>query len=96
VEDGELWRAGEAVVEVVLAVLATFGLRGNDALHAVRGLRAVVHGFVALEARGGFGLPLDLEESFSRLVDSFIMGLEQANQPSVRRVASRGSTPRRR
>jgi AcrR family transcriptional regulator len=96
VEDGELLRAGEAVVEVVLAVLATYGLRGNDALHAVRGLRAVVHGFVSLEARGGFGLSLDLDESFTRLVDAFIMGLEQAHPSSARRLASRGGIQKRR
>jgi AcrR family transcriptional regulator len=96
VEDGELWRAGEAVVEVVLAVLATYGLRGNDALHAVRGLRAIVHGFVSLEARGGFGLPLDLEESFTRLMDAFVMGLEQPNQPSARKAVSRAGVQRRR
>jgi AcrR family transcriptional regulator len=86
----------EPVAEVVLAVLATYGLRGDDALHAVRGLRAVVHGFASLEARGGFGLPLDLEESFTRLVHSFIAGLEQASQPVARRLASRGGVQRKR
>ncbi len=96
VEDAELWRASEAVIEVVLAVLSTYGLRGDDALHAVRGLRAIVHGFASLEVRGGFGLRLDLEESFTRLVHAFIAGLEQANQPSARRLASRGGVQRKR
>lgn len=95
-EDGELRRAGEPVVEVVLAVLATYGLRGDDALHAVRGLRAIVHGFASLETRGGFGLPLDLEESFTRLVRVFVAGLEQANQLAARRPASRGGVQRKR
>ena len=49
----------------------------EDGLHAVRGLRSVVHGFASLEVAGGFGLPLDLDESFRRLVEMFIGGLQQ-------------------
>jgi hypothetical protein len=43
------------VLGVVLDVLASYGLRGDDALHAVRGLRSVIHGFATLEAREGLG-----------------------------------------
>jgi hypothetical protein len=60
-----------------MAVMASFGLEGDDAVHAVRGLRSLVHGFASLDISGGFGLPLELDESFSRLVDLFIAGLEQ-------------------
>ena len=73
--DGELARASEELMGVVLAALAGYGLEGDDALHAVRGLRSAVHGFVALEAVGGFGLPLDRDESFRRLLGTFSRGL---------------------
>ena len=53
------------------------GLRGEEGLHAVRGLRSVVHGFASLEVAGGFGLPLNLDESFRRLVEMFIHGLQK-------------------
>ena len=43
------------VLGVVLDVLASYGLRGDDALHAVRGLRSVIHGFATLETREGLG-----------------------------------------
>ena len=36
--------------------------------------RAAVHGFVALEAAGGFGLPRDTDRSF----DQMIAGLDRA------------------
>jgi AcrR family transcriptional regulator len=75
--DDELTRAGQDVVDVVLAALAAYGLSGDDALHATRALRAIVHGFVSLEATGGFGLPLDLDESFHRLVRAYSLGLTQ-------------------
>jgi AcrR family transcriptional regulator len=75
-EDAELQAAEERVVQVALAVVASFGIQGTDALHAVRGFRSVVHGFATLEVAGGFGLPLDCDESFSRLVRMLIHGLQ--------------------
>ena len=73
--DVELQAAQERVVQIALAVIASFGLQGDDALHAVRGLRSIAHGFATLEVAGGFGLPLDCDESFRRLVTAFIDGL---------------------
>jgi AcrR family transcriptional regulator len=73
--DPELSASEEGVLQVVLAVVASFGLTGPDALHAARGLRSLVHGFATLEAAGGFGLPLDCDESFRRLVAMLKMGL---------------------
>jgi AcrR family transcriptional regulator len=76
--DPELQAAEERVVQIGLAVLASFGLRGEEGLHALRGLRSLVHGFATLELSGGFSLPLDCDESFRRLVEMFIRGLQQA------------------
>ena len=76
--DIELQAAQERVVHIALAVIGSFGLQGEDALHAVRGLRSIVHGFATLEVAGGFGLPLDCDESFRRLVKTFIGGLPSA------------------
>lgn len=79
--DAELSAAEEPSLRVALAVIASFGLSGNDALHAARGLRSLVHGFATLEIAGGFGLPLDLDESFDRLLQMFVRAL-QAEQTS--------------
>jgi AcrR family transcriptional regulator len=74
--DDPAFEAAESeAFEAVLAVLASYGLRGEEALHAARGLRSVVHGFATLEVAGGFGIPLDLDESFERLLRAFIAGL---------------------
>lgn len=78
--DSELQAAEARVVEVALAVMASFGLKGEDGLHAVRGLRSLVHGFATLEVAGGFGLPLDCDESFRRMVDILIHGLQQMSK----------------
>jgi len=71
-----LWLAmARDAVDIVVAALRAFDLDGDAALHAVRGLRSLLHGFVALETTGGFGLPLDQDESFRRLVRTYLAGL---------------------
>ena len=74
--DKDLQAAEERVVQVAMTVMASLGLSGEDGLHAVRGLRSLVHGFATLEISGGFGLPLDLDESFQRLIAVFLAGLK--------------------
>lgn len=80
--DAELSVAEEQSVQVGVAVIASFGLTGEDALHALRGLRSLVHGFATLEIAGGFGLPLSLNESFDRLLQMFVHALQAAGGTS--------------
>lgn len=42
----------------------------EDAIDAIRSLRAVIHGFVTLEAAGGFGLERPLDATYTRLIDA--------------------------
>jgi AcrR family transcriptional regulator len=73
--DDELAAAGARAIGALAAVLAGWGFDGDRALHRVRVIRASLHGFVAIETEGGFGLPLDLDESFELLLDTLISGL---------------------
>jgi len=74
----ELTRISEAIVKLLTDVLEPYGLAGDDAIHAVRALRSVLHGFASLEQKGGFGLPLDLDETFRRMLDIVIAGISRA------------------
>jgi AcrR family transcriptional regulator len=74
-QDPEMQAADADIVEVVLATVASYGLAGDEALHAVRSLRSVVHGFSTLELTGGFGLPLDADTSFQMLCRMLVAGL---------------------
>lgn len=76
--DEEHGRIAQRLLVVLAAVLAEFGVDGDDAIHAIRALRALLHGFAALEMAGAFALPLDLDESHRRMVDSFAAGLTRA------------------
>jgi AcrR family transcriptional regulator len=67
--------AARDVVDVVVAVLRGYGLEGEDAIHAVRVIRSALHGFVMLETGAGFGMRLDLDDSFARLVATLDKGL---------------------
>ena len=80
--DAELSAAEEQSVRVGVAVIASFGLTGDEALHALRGLRSLVHGFATLEIAGGFGLPLSLDESFDRLLQMFVRALRSSGGAS--------------
>jgi hypothetical protein len=74
-DDPEHQAAASETVDVVYAVLRAWDLDGDDAVHAARAFRSTVHGFVALEAAGGFGIPVDRDESFDRLVATLAGGL---------------------
>lgn len=74
-KDAEWTKAGAEVVGIAVAVLEAYGLSGNEALHATRSVRAIIHGFVALESVGGFGSSLKLEESLDHLILTFAHGL---------------------
>ncbi len=68
-------QAAAQAVDVVLAVLRGYSLESDDAIHATRIIRASLHGFVSLEASKGFGLPLDVDETFTRLTQLLDQGL---------------------
>lgn len=84
--DAELQKEEARSLKVAMAIMASFGLEGEDAIHAVRAFRSLVHGFATLEVSGGFGIPLDLEESFIRLVDLFIAGLQEKKGRTIMKV----------
>ena len=69
-DDAEHVAASEAAFAVLLAVLDGYEIAGEDAIDAIRSLRAVMHGFVTLEAAGGFGLPQSVDATYTRLIDA--------------------------
>lgn len=75
--DADAYAASTRAVAVLSDALAGYGLTGDDEIDAIRTLRSGLHGFVSLEAAGGFGLPVDVDRSFARLVDSLLSALER-------------------
>lgn len=81
-DEPDVARAADDLAAFVLGLLAAFGLPRTDLVHAARSVRSALHGFVALEAIGGFGLPQSVDESFERLLDD----LEAALRSRRRRL----------
>jgi AcrR family transcriptional regulator len=63
-------------VNLLAQVLAHYKQSEEDTLHTIRAWRSLMHGFISLEVAGGFGMPLDRDESFRRLIALFVDGLE--------------------
>jgi AcrR family transcriptional regulator len=71
-QDPELAAALAQPIGVVGSVLAEMDIDPATMIPLIRALRASVHGFVHLELRGGFGLPDDVDDSFTTTVDLVI------------------------
>jgi AcrR family transcriptional regulator len=71
----ETTAAVDRVVEVIFAALRGYGMSRAELVHAIRCVRAAVHGFTHLEALGGFGLPEDVDVSFDHLLDMITDGV---------------------
>lgn len=75
--DTDIKIAGGKIVDLTLQVLQVYNLDAENALHAVRGLRSILHGFSSLEQAGGFALSLDLNESLIFIVKAFLDGIKK-------------------
>ncbi|WP_066073293.1 TetR/AcrR family transcriptional regulator [Neobacillus soli] len=74
-EDVEVQEAGAKIVDLTVRILQAYQLEGDHALHAVRGLRSILHGFSSLEQKGGFKMALDLDESLVIIIQAFLAGI---------------------
>jgi AcrR family transcriptional regulator len=83
--DAELMAVERELLGLMLAVMASYGLKGKTAIHASRGLRSLMHGFVTLEAGGGFGIPADIDRSFRQLIRVYLDGLGRQKHTQSRK-----------
>jgi len=84
--DTEDQAASLAVVQVATDILAGYKLDEDDATDATRALRSALHGFITLESSSGFGLPVDIDRSFERLVNGIATAFSSwTGEPAVTR-----------
>ncbi|MEI5035900.1 TetR-like C-terminal domain-containing protein [Streptomyces sp. S1A(2023)] len=74
--DEEDRRVSEEALQVLLDVLAGFGLPDARVVDSARAMRSALHGFVTLEGTNGFQMPRDVTRSFHFLIDTLIAGLK--------------------
>jgi AcrR family transcriptional regulator len=74
-KDQDVQLSGGKIVDLTINVLREYDLEGDSALHAVRGLRSILHGFSSLEQKGGLELALDLDVSLRLIIKAFLAGI---------------------
>ena len=73
--DSEDESVSMAAIGVIADVLTAYRLEGDDAIDAIRAFRSTLHGFVSYETAGAFAMSADIDRSFERLVDGFVIAL---------------------
>jgi AcrR family transcriptional regulator len=74
-DDPEYTAVARAAAEPVIAVLASYGLSGDEAFYAALEFWAALHGFVLLEMTGVMG-DIDIDVVFTNMVLRLATGLE--------------------
>jgi hypothetical protein len=68
-------QAGARLVDIMLAALRAYGMQDTEAIHAVRCLRAAMHGFAVLQAQNAFQRPEKLDDTYDLLIHMVVTGL---------------------
>jgi AcrR family transcriptional regulator len=89
-DDAEMEAAGRDILTTLMMAFSSAGVEGEDAIHAVRGFRSLLHGFVSLERLGGFAMPYEIEKSFQRMVTTYIDGILTSAPVEGRSVSKPG------
>ena len=70
------------VVEILGAVIRGYGVPDDLLIHAIRAVRAGLHGFVDIETRESFQMPYSVDDSFLVLIDALDASLRSLGRGS--------------
>ncbi|HSV81076.1 MAG TPA: TetR/AcrR family transcriptional regulator [Ramlibacter sp.] len=93
-DDAELREASEVWVGVLFDAAQSLGLSHEDAVHALRGIRSIVHGFGLLETSGAFLGPVDRDSSFTQVLKTFVTAVAEQGIAKRGRAAGASAGPR--
>jgi AcrR family transcriptional regulator len=85
-DDDEHIAVSRDALGVMIAVARSYGIEGEDAIHAIRFMRSAAHGFISQEAAGSFGrayatgrseqlLPQSIDHSYHLLIEALHLAL---------------------
>ncbi len=83
-DDDATSAVSDRIIGICMSVMKGYSLSRREAIHAIRALRSIGHGFASLETAHGFGMPINIDESYDWLVNNFIAGLDAAQSRSER------------
>ncbi|MWV45827.1 TetR family transcriptional regulator [Paenibacillus sp. HJL G12] len=71
----DLETAKEELLDLFVRIMEPYQLGEKETLHAIRGLRSLLHGYATLEQHRGFQMDLELEESVQYGLRTFLKGM---------------------
>ena len=74
--DPDIQKVSSTVVNTVLRVLEVYRLEPEEALHTVRSIRSMVHGFASLEGKNGFRMELERDVTLHHMLTTYLRGLK--------------------
>ena len=77
---------------VFSAVVTSYGVSNDLSTHAIRMVRAGLHGFADIEARGGFQMPQSVDQSFLLLVSALDNSLSNLRELSLSSGVAAGTS----
>ncbi len=63
------------LVQIFIKLLGVYNLTDEDSIHAVRGLRSMLHGFAAIQMDLGFKIDYSQEDSLDFIINTYLEGL---------------------
>jgi len=63
------------LISLISKLLSPYKIKNDEIIHVIRYLRALIHGFIDLEIKNGFGLPEKINESYAMAASGFIRQL---------------------
>jgi AcrR family transcriptional regulator/SAM-dependent methyltransferase len=78
----------EKLVERLTRLMQAFVESERERIHAVRGLRSLLHGFVSIQGDSGFRIHLDVSESLKFALSVYIDGLEVRKKENTEALKS--------
>jgi AcrR family transcriptional regulator len=76
VPDKMVEETSKNMIDLLVQLLSSFSLHEKEALHLVRGLRSIVHGFSSLHRAGGFQMDFKIEDSLIYTVELLCRGIQ--------------------
>ncbi|PEL11159.1 TetR/AcrR family transcriptional regulator [Bacillus sp. AFS017336] len=75
--EDEYHQTANKILNLIYEIMKPYHLTDIEQIHAVRGLRSLLHGFVSLEKSEGFGINIPIDESVLFVLKNYISNLKQ-------------------
>lgn len=71
----DMLASSREIIEICMKSLGLTGQVDSSSIHKIRIMRSTLHGFVSLEAAGGFGLSESVDDTFVLLTENLVSSL---------------------